>query len=545
MKKTFIIFFLSLAIVGCKNEKLEGAAGGESKSHKSKTKRTFQHPSDLDQLWKSWGLADKRRNDLDRESIEQNLKDLSNKRYSPDRRLEFELMIGELASRDPEAALAYFVPEKMRVDEPGFMFVASLLAKTAPDILKKWLEDNLKNGSLDARTRCLSSALEAMANTDAASTWEFYSKGEWNGAGTISVTQSLFQAWARQSYVNAELAAERAFKGEDYDSVIYSILTIVKSSDPEAAMKMALKIGGNAGRANAFYSTISTWLDLNPDAAMERLKSFSAPELQAVLNSGFSGITEWSIVDKLARSDSNKLISLIQTLVPSASNEKIFDETVLALSTHSPDRVNEFLDTLPDGELKTRLFTTQITTLIRENPNAIAEQIIKLKDENSKLEAYRIIGDMANAESYEATLSAVGRLSDLQKTTFIAAALPRVSQTAPKKAAAMLTANEIPIEDNRRNGLISTVAIDLARDDLSYAEQWMKSLPDDQQPFAMRGIAESIARKDIKDLSEKLAGMERDKNWAAGVNVLIENIKSSDPAMAKSWQDALDAQEKR
>lgn len=342
--------------------------------------------------------------------------------------------------------------------------------------------------------------------------------------------------------MEALAAAEKSLTGKDLDSALYNILIVEKVKNPEAAMGIASKIGDPTSRADAIGSIVSSWMELDPDSAVNRLKSFSGPDLQKILMLDLSTDIEKSVLNKMARRDPIQLISLIQKLVPSNSNEDIFKSAVFTLSNHSPDQVAGLLETLPEGDLKKSLRVTELSVLFRENPDAIVGRINDLKDEASRIEAYKAVGGMTNAENYNIALSALGELTATQKNAFIAEAIPRVAETDSVKAAEILAQSEIPGGDNRRNQLITTVASGLARDNPSYADGWMYNLPEDQQVFAMKGIAEAIARKDIRALSEKLAVFPKGKNWTAGVTVLIENLKSSDPAMAKSWQDALDVE---
>jgi hypothetical protein len=541
--RAILVCSLSVTLIGCKdNPQKKADVDFENKKTKAALNRTSFSDSKISHVWKKWGRTELRKSNLNRASLDQLLQEIGDKRYSEDLSGEFELLIGELASRDPQAAMAYFNPKKMRAYEPGFVFVASLLAETDPEILKDWLKNELNNGPLMVRAECLRLALLGLASEDPVSALDFYAKGNWDAAGKSDAIQSIFMTWAKKSIVESEAAAKNAFIGEDLDKALYSILLVAKTSDPKLAIRLASQIGATSSREDAICSVLSSWIDSDPMRAIEQLKTFSSSELQGVLMSGLSADSDKGLLNKLVSNNPDQLVDLLHTLVASTGNAELFRNAVFALSPSNPEKVVELLKTLPQGDLKMDLVATQFSVLARDSPTGAVAQVSQLSDEASKIQAYRAIGSSVTAFNYEVTLAAAGELSDSQRKAFMATAIPSISFTDPIKAVAMLARNEIPTDDKRRGEILTKVAVNLANSDLAGADQWMKSLPESQQPFVMKGIAKELAKKDVKALSERLARMRMDASWAAGVKVLIANIKSSDPAMAKTWQDALSAQ---
>ena len=53
-------------------------------------------------------------------------------------------------------------------------------------------------------------------------------------------------------------------------------------------------------------------------------------------------------------------------------------------------------------------------------------------------------------------------------------------------------------------------------------------------------MAREMVKSDVPGLVNTLTDSPKDEAWAAGVRVLIDDLKSSDPESAKSWQDLLD-----
>ena len=542
MKLTCVCILL-LTLISCKESRSKNAVINNDLPTKSKIARNRDAATatTTSRIWKMSGRSNSRMSKLDLVSLKKLLNQIADKRYSDDNKTEFELAIGELALRDPEAAMAYFIPQNMRPTEPGFAFVVSLLAETSPDLLKDWLKNDLNNGPLGVRAECLRIALQGLANMDPASALDFYKQGKWDNAGKSDAINSIFLCWARKSTEEAKIAALKSFSGADLDRALYNIILVAKSADPKSAMDLTKEIKDYSSRERAVGMIFSSWIESDPDFALKQLKTFSEPELQTLLMSDLSGGIDKSLISKIVANDPDQIVDLLQKIVPSSANEDLFRCAVLALSSTSQDKVVDLLNSLPESRLKLSLIGTRFSALAREYPSAVADQIKMLTDDASKMEAYRAIGGISNATNYESILASVGELTDVQRGEFIAAAISGISSSDPKMAANMLTGDSIHINDERRKGLLTTVAIMLARNDPSYADNWMANLPEDQQPSVMKGIAEEMAKKDIKGLSERLAGAPKNRTWAAGVRVLISNLQSSDPVMAKSWQDSLDS----
>ena len=174
-----------------------------------------------------------------------------------------------------------------------------------------------------------------------------------------------------------------------------------------------------------------------------------------------------------------------------------------------------------------------------ENAIGAAGQVAMLTDDASRIEAYRAIGAATRSEDFDSLFGLIGSLPEKHRNSFIVAAIPSLANDDPKKAAQLLEGGKLLLNELSRNRLVAEVAIKLANSDPSYATHWMDRLPQEQQPYAMEGVARQMANYDLQGLSDRLAQSPRDKKWAAGVKVLIESIRASDPEMSESWQNAL------
>lgn len=492
-------------------------------------------------VWQRWGKSRDEVSMLTVKELVSLVESLSDKRYSNEYHAKFEIAIGELASRDPEAAMNFFDPKKMRVGEPGFMFVSSILSETSPLLLQTWLKSHWQEVPSEARNNCLSTIMECLASKDPAAALEYYCQSGFDGASKMDVINSVFTKWSKSSPESSVSTAEKYFTGKYLDYAYFNIVTTLKSKDREFAIYLASKIEDNRWKIKANRSIVSPWLDLDPSAATKYLSSMSSSDLQAVLMSDINKGNGQSIVKKLANYDVGRLVNLLDDITPSSANESLFRQSVGLLTTRSPSEVSLLLDSMPEGNFKTSLVAEHYATVAQTNPQILFKNLSDLSDSSSRLAAFYAIGGSVKLKDYEQVLASLGKINDNEMAEFYAAVMPRVAADSPQKAANLLASDNSPINGSHRGEIIRVVASRLAENDINSFEKWISELPLTEQPEAVKGMAEVVARKDIQELSRKLAEMPKGDCWAAGVSVLVGHIQNTDPEMADLWRHALDS----
>lgn len=107
------------------------------------------------------------------------------------------------------------------------------------------------------------------------------------------------------------------------------------------------------------------------------------------------------------------------------------------------------------------------------------------------------------------------------------------------RTAALLDEHGDLLDDSAANSALNTIGSRLADDDPARAREWMADLPEQQQPAAMRGFASRMVKADPLGFADMLASGPRNETWAAGVRVLVDELRASDREAAKQWEEQL------
>ncbi|YCM45251.1 hypothetical protein V2O64_04340 [Verrucomicrobiaceae bacterium 227] len=81
---------------------------------------------------------------------------------------------------------------------------------------------------------------------------------------------------------------------------------------------------------------------------------------------------------------------------------------------------------------------------------------------------------------------------------------------------------------------------ELAKRDPEAAQKWLGELEGGDRAPALEAMARMMVRSDVEGLVGTLSEVPRDEGWAAGVRVLIDDLKSSDPKTSATWTEVLE-----
>lgn len=484
---------------------------------------------------------EKRMSAFDRTDLERILEKSGDDRYSRRNSAIFTLAVSELARRDPDAAMSWFQGTDMARNEPGFLQVAMILAKDSPQVLQAWLRNNLSKCNAEARADCLITSISALGKVDAKSAFAFLSTIESGTASNSDIINALFTRFGKQSPADAEQAAVSIYIGSDLDRARYSIAS--GAVDPVKAFEIAGKIRDISLRGGAVAGALSRWLDTNRPEALAKIKELGPRELQSVLQAQV--FESGSLVNKLGKLDPDLLCGLLNQLTFSKGTEGIFSAAMDRLSLEAPEAADRLLASLPAGEAKNHMIGSRIAELAKENSSAALESASKLIDADARQTAYRAIGRVLGGGAADDIVTTAAVLPEGDRASLFAAALPVLARENPDEAVALIEKTNTLLAGEERQGVYALLGERLGRDDASRALQWLGQLGQDDQPAAMTGIATEMARADIQRLGKLLASMPQNRTWDAGVRVLVENLKDSDPELAKQWKDALNARGKK
>jgi hypothetical protein len=547
-----LILLTALAIGACRDKKnASGLPAGENRNQKHNERNGSQRESGFSNIeailnfheggaqltTTEYGQLEKRVASLSNADLKQLLDITGKGRNSLASRSYFTLAISELARRDPVDAMSWFSPEDMIPGEAGFMAVANILAKSDGKVLQDWLRDNLSRGSSAVRNECLTVSLAALSAEDASSALTFYSSNNWGSVSDTDIINAIFRRFGKQSPLAADAAAAGKLKGSELDLARYNISNGAGPADPVLGIEIARKIVDIDLRGKALSGRLSSWLESDRPNAIAQLKAFDSRDLQAILQTGV--IKSDSLVNQLGKSDPDLLCSLLSKLVVSSANEDIFLTAIGNLSLDNPEKATALLESLPDGETKKRMISSQFEALARESSAVAIERASKLTSDGSKIEAYRSIGAAIGGRDLDAIMVIADALPENFRNTLLVAALPTIADKNPMEAIVLLEHNKITMDSKERQEVLASIGERISNSDASYAKEWLAKLPSSDQPFAMKGIATEMVKSNIQELATMLGSMPQDKKWEAGVRVLIDNIRDSDPEMAKKWQGAM------
>ncbi|QJE95050.1 hypothetical protein [Luteolibacter luteus] len=477
---------------------------------------------------------------LNDEALSALLETINATRKSPQDQDLFIAAITELAKRDPENVLSWFDPTKMERHEPGWAFVAAELGKAHPEILEKWLLGELSKGSPEVLTSCLLGGIEILKSGQGMErAIQFHAKLPKGSVDDSELVNALFMDFDRESPADAEKAARQLFTGGPLNHALYNIAMQASRKDLLEGMACAGKIADTSMRNRVLAMQFRDWFDTKPDLVMEQLGKLDAQSLAGVLKGDPQAPGSDGLVAKLGKADADGLIKMMSSLMVSSSNREVFEKAVNSISHNAPGKALDLIEGLPEGALKGTLYSSYFIRIAAANPATALQTAASLAAGESRSTAYITIGGEIGGRGFEETLRMTQTIPEADRPYFLGGAMPYLANTDPKRALELLKDPSLPITKEIRQDTISRVGGHFYQSDSASAQQWMASLPAEDQPSAMEGIANQMVTSDVEGLAKMLRSIPRNEAWANGVRVLMEDLKSSDPEMAKQWQETL------
>lgn len=483
-----------------------------------------------------WSTYVKQIKSLSDKSLLKLLKETSESRTDPSYAPTFASAVTELARRDPEAALSWFLPEEMESNEPGWTGVATILGQSAPQLLENWLLDDLKSGSLDVRRNCLAMGVAAIAKNYPSEALEFANKIP---AGIIAqgdIINSIFGYFGNKSPAEAESAAQANYTGAMLDKALYNIS--LGALAPEESLSIAKKIGSEELRGLAMSGAYGAWMGSDFPAAVKALESLDGVQIQSILQC--EPEAQSSLINYISGKDPQAALDILGKLIASKSNLGIFQAVVDSLAEKSPEKAVELITSIPESEFKNHLVASQYSKLASLNTPRAISQASNLPAGDSRSAAFASIGSVAGFKGLDAAEELGRGLKADDQKSFWGEALPTLAYQNPKELVDYLKNNQVPMDGADKKSVLAALGENLSSTESSYAVTWMNSLSPVDQPAAMSGISRQMAKADILQLSQLLSNSPQDEKWLVGAKVLVENVRNSDPEMAKKWQNSID-----
>ncbi|YCM42690.1 hypothetical protein V2O64_15360 [Verrucomicrobiaceae bacterium 227] len=119
-------------------------------------------------------------------------------------------------------------------------------------------------------------------------------------------------------------------------------------------------------------------------------------------------------------------------------------------------------------------------------------------------------------------------------------AIPYLASEDPRNVIGLLNGTSAPISGETRTTALASVGQQLTRSDPEAAQQWLGGLKGDDRTPALEAMSRVMVQSDVEGLVETLSAVPKDEGWAAGVRVLIDDLKSSDPRTSRTWAELLE-----
>lgn len=512
----------------------EGASKGkiiEGRSHSSK-KGTISSASLIEQIRRAQSSGESLSSFLDQvktlddASLRSLLEEIGPTKNSPKNSALFAEAAGELAERDPVAALGLFIPELMTVHEIGWANVATVLAKKDPDLLEKWMRSELGNATPMARANCLIGGIEVLTNEqNPERALQFYSSlGGEPGFLASDVVNAVFWKYAKESPQAAEAGARKVFKGIYLDMALREVARGAGVSDPILGLEIAGKIEIAQRRDQCIAFVYREWLETDKEAAVKSLRQLDGAALAAVLRESAS---DNGIVEHLAQFEPQALLNLLDSVVTTTSNQTVFDQAIQRLATRNPEQVLDLIEGFPESDMKKRLYRRYYSVTAKANSEEARKSASMISDESVRAIAYQEIGNVTGAAGFDKTIETLEQIDAKDRGSFLSGAVTDLIMQDPTKAAELILGRQLPLEGDLLKSSLQQVGAHLGSLGQDRAKQWIDKLPEQDQPYAMEGFAREMARSDINSLSSVLSKeTRRGKAWESGVRVLISDLRN-------------------
>jgi hypothetical protein len=448
----------------------------------------------------------------------------------------------ELAALDLNLALAQFGDSKAFYSlAPALSGVLQVAAAKDPDLLVDWLnETTSKYDDKQRAVPLISMALCELATANPEKALAAFKSMDVSAAAKESVISAIFRGVAAND-PSSVIARSASLDPSIVSAALAGAADGAFKRDPSAAKAIASEIPDSATRQSALDGVFYNWFKADPSLACDELMKMDRKAIEDMLVSGSQNPR--SALFGISQSAPLKLLSLLDEFCPTKVNEDLYKSAIAQTVKGQPEQTLATISRLPNGEMKAGLYKEAYATLTRSDPERAMAMFALQKDPAVRAVALPEIAGAIGTGGMDASLRFIDQLSEeKEKSAAFSSAFGSVVHSDLESAADYLTnrgkqAIDLPPQE-RENGC-KVVAYRLASNNISDAREWMSKLPIEEQHYAMTGIATQMAQRDVQELGRYLNTIEKDKAWAAGVQVLISMIEPGDADMANTWNQAL------
>ena len=448
----------------------------------------------------------------------------------------------ELAALDLNLALAQFGDSKAFYSlAPALSGVLQVAVANDPDLLVDWLnETTSKYDDKQKAVPLISMALSELAAANPDKAFAAFKCMDLSAAAKESVISAIFRGVAAND-PSSVIARSASLDPSMVSAALAGAADVAFKRNPYAAQAIASEIPDPATRQSALDGVFYNWFKTDPSLACDELMKMDRKVIEDMLVCGSQNPR--SALFSISQSAPLKLLSLLDEFCPTKINEDLYKRTIAQTVKGQPEQTLATISRLPNGEMKADLYKEAYATLTRSDPERAMAMFALQKDPAVRAVALPEIAGAIGTNGMDTSLRFIDQLSDeKEKSSAFSAAFGSVVHSDLESAAEYLTnrgTQAIVLPPQEMENGFKAVAYRLASNNISDAQEWMFKLPIEEQPYAMTGIATQMAQRDVQELGRYLNTIEKDKAWAAGVQVLISTIESGDAERANTWKQAL------
>lgn len=263
--------------------------------------------------------------------------------------------------------------------------------------------------------------------------------------------------------------------------------------------------------------------------------SLEQPALQiAALSSG-------NLLDQIAKTDPSQIPKMIENIPLTTATQAVYWKTAQALAKSHPDQATAWLNQLPDVPAKSEIARNMYRTMLFEHDAKTALAQLEALTGSAQQAARRsIVAELAKSDYDQAIMIAKTVNTAMQQDVFREIARSSAYEN-PQNALRMLNDSIVSekLGTGFRQEMINHTVQSWAKQDREAAQQWVEKLPAADQPKGVQGLVATWMKTDPMAASDWLSKQPASPARDAGAREIIKQIKDTDPAMAKQWQDSM------
>lgn len=456
----------------------------------------------------------------------------------------YEVLVEELAKRDPEAALALYADAEGKDFKIGFNEVATVIAENNPGQLGDWLLGKGMEGDMKNRRRFIFDGIRAFARTQGREyALKFSDLAELGPLEKDELPMLIFYGRGDLVPEEAIRLARQYLTGNPLQMSIDYIGQSVFATDKILGLKIGGELESQSHRDRFFAYQYRSWLQEDPEGAFLHLEKVDPKKLERIIrtDTGHFFSSKGNVIEILAKLNPEFLVKTLGAMAVTSSNESAFQVGVVNLSKEHPQRALTLIEGMPESELKANLYSLHFDQRLSKNIGLALSGFAELPAGDIRNAAYEAAGlHLGMEKGYDATMSQLRELPEADQAGFLRGAIPQLVGEDPQNVVELLNNPNAPISGETRMIALSNVGRILSRNDPESAQKWLSELEGSDRAPAMEAMARVMIKSDVEGLVETLSEVPKDEGWAAGVRVLIDDLKSSDPQTSQTWTELLE-----